>query len=63
MKKMILNALSLNKETIALLDAKQLQEVKGGTNVVGTPSSSSGSGGGSTGCGSGSSQCRVAVGG
>ena len=59
MKKMSLSPLALDKETIALLDAKQLHDVKGGLNIV-SPSSSTG-GGGSTGCGSGSSQCRAAV--
>jgi hypothetical protein len=60
MKKAILNPLELDKKTIALLDATQLQAVTGGAAGVGitAPSSSSG-GGGSTGCGSGSSQCRV----
>lgn len=70
MKKMLLSPLQLDKETIALLDTNQLQDVIGGLNT--SPSSSSGGGstgcgsgsstcssGGSTGCGSGSSTCRV----
>lgn len=59
MKKAILNPLELDKKTIAMLDAVQLQSVTGGlaTDIT-SPSSSSG-GGKSTGCGSGSSQCRV----
>lgn len=62
MKKMSLNPLALDKETIALLDAKQLHDVKGGLNIVSPSSSSTGGGGGSTGCGSGSSQCRAVAG-
>lgn len=58
MKKAILNPLELDKKTIALLDAAQLQSVTGGLATDTTPSSSSG-GGKSTGCGSGSSQCRA----
>lgn len=61
MKKMSLSPLALDKQTIAMLDAKQLNEVKGGLNIV-SPSSSTGGGGGSTGCGSGSSQCRAVAG-
>jgi len=53
MKKLNLNPLSLDKETIALLDDKQLQEIVGG---IGGGSSSSRTGG-STGCGSGGSTC------
>lgn len=53
MKKLSLNPLELDKETIALLDNKQLQDVIGG---VVTPSSSSGT---STGCGSGGSNCTI----
>ncbi|MCI5080325.1 MAG: class I lanthipeptide [Saprospiraceae bacterium] len=55
MKKVALNPLQLDKETIALLDGKQLQDIVGGAHHA--PSSS---GGTSTGCGSGSSQCLVA---
>lgn len=52
MKKTTLNPLALDKETIAKLDEKQLQEIVGGTNadVAAT----------STGCGSGSSTCTIA---
>ena len=49
MKKLSLNPLALDKDTIAILDANQLQDVVGGV------SSSSGN---STGCGSGGSTCR-----
>jgi hypothetical protein len=55
MKNLELNPLDLDKETIALLDGKQLQDVLGGANQnvqivrFGT----------STGCGSGSSTCGV----
>jgi len=71
MKKMKLNPLQLNKETIALLDAKQLRDVVGGANTtVGVSGSSTGCGsgsstcksGGSTGCGSGSSTCFATYG-
>jgi hypothetical protein len=56
MKDLQLSPLDLDKETIALLDGKQLQEVLGGANNRGFSSNS----GTSTGCGSGSSQCLVA---
>ena len=58
MKKFNLDPMSLDKETIAMLDDKQLLEVVGGQGGKGSSSSSSG-GGGSTGCGSGSSTCRA----
>jgi len=67
MKKLNLNPLSLDKETIARLDDKQLLEIVGG-NAKGTPSGSSsgcGSGGStcssgaSTGCGNGGSCCFI----
>lgn len=54
MKKLSLNPLQLDKETIALLDANQLQDVVGGANVL--------VGAGSTGCGSGASTCSVGAG-
>ena len=64
MKKLELDPLSLDKETIALLDEKQLQEIVGGQAVApgtstgcGTGGSGCGTGGGSTGCGSGGSTC------
>ncbi|MCI5080327.1 MAG: class I lanthipeptide [Saprospiraceae bacterium] len=68
MKKMSLNPLELDKETIALLDGKHLQEIVGGANNALAPAGSTGCGSGgstctsgtSTGCGSGSSQCFVA---
>lgn len=47
-----MNPLELDKETIALLDGQQLQEIVGGANL----SEPSGDGG-STGCGSGGSTC------
>lgn len=51
MKKTVLNPLALDRETIAKLDEKQLQEIVGGvaTELAAT----------STGCGSGSSTCSV----
>ncbi|WP_343693112.1 class I lanthipeptide [Chitinophaga sp.] len=52
MKKIALNPLALDMETIAKLDEKQLLEITGGT-------SSDSDTGSSTGCGSGSSQCLV----
>lgn len=52
MKKMILNPLQLDKETIAMLDATQLADVVGGLNDLGSSTK-----GGSTGCGSGASTC------
>lgn len=58
MKKAILNPLELDKKTIAMLDAVQLQSVTGGA-AADLTSPSSSSGGRSTGCGSGSSQCRA----
>ena len=64
MKKLELDPLSLDKETIALLDEKQLQEIVGGQAVApgtstgcGSGGSGCGTGGGSTGCGSGGSTC------
>ncbi|QOR73747.1 class I lanthipeptide [Cruoricaptor ignavus] len=64
MKKLELDPLSLDKETIALLDEKQLQEIVGGQAVApgtstgcGSGASTCGTGGGSTGCGSGGSTC------
>ena len=65
MKKMKLNPLELDKETIALLSTDQLQDVVGGANHYGSGNSSGcGSGGSnctvtgnSTGCGNGSSTC------
>lgn len=69
MKKLKLSPLELDKATIAMLDANQLQDVVGGVNnlvgAVGGSSTGCGSGsstcssGGSTGCGSGSSTCRA----
>jgi hypothetical protein len=66
MKKLQLDPLSLDKETIALLDEKQLMEIVGGHAVVpgtstgcGSGGSTCGTGGGSTGCGSGGSTCSV----
>ena len=52
MKKTVLNPLALDKETIAKLDEKQLQEIVGGTTGDGAATS--------TGCGSGSSTCAIA---
>lgn len=64
MKKLELDPLSLDKETIALLDEKQLLEIVGGQAVApgtstgcGSGGSGCGTGGGSTGCGSGGSTC------
>ncbi|WP_294200015.1 class I lanthipeptide [Chryseobacterium sp. sg2396] len=75
MKKLELDPLSLDKETIALLDEKQLMEIIGGKAVApgtstgcGTGGSTCGAaqttttistGGGSTGCGSGGSTCSA----
>lgn len=71
MKKFELDPLSLDKETIALLDEKQLQEIIGGQAVAPGTSTGCGSGGstcgatqtttsgGSTGCGSGGSTCSA----
>ncbi|AZA47208.1 hypothetical protein EG346_02990 [Chryseobacterium carnipullorum] len=65
MKKLKLNPLSLDKQTIALLDEKQLQEIKGGKTgfspcpAGATTCDPNGSGGGSTGCGAGTSACPV----
>jgi hypothetical protein len=70
MKKQKLNPLELDKATISLLDANQLQDVIGGVNIgngFGGASSTSCSSGSSvccagpvsTGCGAGSSTCRV----
>lgn len=55
MKTNSLTPLKLDKQTIALLDSQQLNDVLGGQNHHVAASG----GGGSTGCGSGSSQCRV----
>ncbi|MFK8009999.1 MAG: class I lanthipeptide [Saprospiraceae bacterium] len=67
MKKLSLNPLSLDKQTIALLDANQLQNVVGGlaklaanSTGCGSGASTCGSAGGSTGCGSGASVCPKA---
>ncbi len=67
MKKLKLNPLSLDKETIALLDFKQLKEIVGGRSIAlqgtSTGCGTGGSGcnssvaGGSSGCGSGGSTC------
>lgn len=66
MKKVNLNPLALDKETIAKLDEKQLQEIVGGvtediiSNSTGCGSGASTcGGGGSTGCGSGGSTCAI----
>ncbi|OMP81112.1 class I lanthipeptide [[Flexibacter] sp. ATCC 35208] len=66
MKKIQLNPLALDKETIAKLDEKQLMEITGGiSEEVDGSSSGCGSGGSkcstgtSTGCGAGGSQCLV----
>jgi hypothetical protein len=70
MKKLQLDPLSLDKETIALLDEKQLMEIVGGHAIAPATSTGCGSGGStcstqpvvvkpgtSTGCGSGGSTC------
>ena len=63
MKKFNLDPLALDKETIALLDEKQLQEIVGGGGELDLSASTGcGSGGStcssnSTGCGSGGSTC------
>jgi len=64
MKKLVLNPLALDKETIAKLDEKQLQDIVGGAiSDVDASSTGCGSGastcgsGNSTGCGSGASTC------
>lgn len=60
MKKLKLNPLSLDKQTISLLDERQLQEIKGGKNyqspcpagaTTANPPDST------TGCGAGGSAC------
>lgn len=51
MKKQKFAPLSLDKETVNLLDKKQLSQIKGGTGSVVI--------GGSTGCGSGGSTCDL----
>lgn len=65
MKKIQLNPLALDKETIAKLDEKQLQEILGGA-IADYASTSTGCDGGNSdcgssgmsgGCGSGSSKC------
>ncbi|OMP81111.1 class I lanthipeptide [[Flexibacter] sp. ATCC 35208] len=64
MKKLALNPLALDMETIAKLDEKQLLEITGGvSDELAAGSTGCGSGastcgsGGSTGCGSGASTC------
>ncbi|WP_142688155.1 class I lanthipeptide [Chitinophaga polysaccharea] len=65
MKKVILNPLELDKETIAQLDEAQLGQIIGGVNLplmatstgCGDGGSGCGTGGNSTGCGSGGSTC------
>jgi len=64
MKKLKLDPMGLDKETIAKLDDKQLQEIVGGASqmrlAASTGCGSGGStcgGGTSTGCGSGGSTC------
>ena len=64
MKKFNLDPMSLDKETIAMLDDKQLMEIVGGlaakaaaSTGCGSGGSTCGSAGGSTGCGSGGSTC------
>ncbi|WP_161596652.1 class I lanthipeptide [Chitinophaga vietnamensis] len=52
MKKVILNPLELDKETIAQLDETQLQQIVGGTGAATVLQQAT-----STGCGSGSSTC------
>ncbi|WP_143305162.1 class I lanthipeptide [Chitinophaga vietnamensis] len=68
MKKVMLNPLELDMETIAQLDERQLQQVVGGNRQsllmatstgCGDGSSTCGTGGNSTGCGSGGSTCAV----
>ncbi|WP_143305163.1 class I lanthipeptide [Chitinophaga vietnamensis] len=68
MKKVILNPLELDKETIAQLDEMQLQQIVGGINQTmlmatstgcGTGGSGCGTGGNSSGCGSGGSTCVI----
>ena len=65
MKKFNLDPMSLDKETIAMLDDNQLQEIVGGIGSKGGASTGCGSGastcggGGSTGCGSGGSTCAA----
>ncbi|GAA3956308.1 hypothetical protein GO495_27490 [Chitinophaga oryziterrae] len=67
MKKIKFNPLALDKETIARLDAKQLNEISGGvvsdyaatSNGCPLGGSECGVGGTSTGCGSGHSTCIV----
>ena len=66
MKKIQLNPLALDMETIAKLDEKQLQEITGGVSEDVDASSSGCASGGSqcstgtsTGCGAGGSQCFV----
>ncbi|MFK8010000.1 MAG: class I lanthipeptide [Saprospiraceae bacterium] len=66
MKKLSLNPLTLDKQTIALLDANQLQNVVGGLARLASDSTGCGSGAstcpkgaGSTGCGSGGSTCPL----
>jgi hypothetical protein len=66
MKKLTINPLALDKETIARLDEQQLEDITGGTiselsaNSTGCGSGASTCGGGSsTGCGSGSSTCAI----
>ncbi|PSL50292.1 bacteriocin-like protein [Chitinophaga niastensis] len=51
MKKLVLNPLALDKETIAKLDENQLQEIIGGATVELEATS--------TGCGTGGSTCAA----
>lgn len=64
MKKLVLNQLTLDKETIAMLDAKQLQAISGGFNTNNNTSAcgsggSACSNGNTTSCGSGGSICDM----
>ncbi|GAA3956300.1 hypothetical protein GO495_27495 [Chitinophaga oryziterrae] len=68
MKKIVLNPLALDKETVAKLDERQLQEIVGGvtndyllatSTGCGSGGSGCGTGGNSTGCGSGGSTCVI----
>ncbi|OMP81113.1 class I lanthipeptide [[Flexibacter] sp. ATCC 35208] len=54
MKKVILNPLSLDQETIAKLDEQQLREINGGISED-VAAGSTGCGGGGSSCGSGGS--------
>ena len=66
MKKFNLDPLALDKETIAMLDEKQLQAIVAGNSTLpgtssgcGTGNSTCGTGGGSSGCDGGGSTCAV----